>query len=189
MARLSGSALPGGGTCLVRKPSWWVSITRMANKNTITPICPAILRSRLSPARSRRARSVNKRISHSRTGVGSLRRTIVDRTSPPCLDVDDGIGLPAVLMARSDGAEKRAGSASPTHLAGSASDHAGQPVSFTAGAMPSPRRQPHQRLRRNSIKVVPRLPFKFQDTLLVRIKSPLRCSRKYTASNVLTDNV
>jgi len=42
-----------------------------------------------------------------RTGVGSLRRTILDRTSPPCLDVDDGLRLPTVPKARSGGAEKK----------------------------------------------------------------------------------
>ena len=82
MVRLNGLALPGPSTCRAMKPRWWESIARIASVNTISPICPATPRSRLSPARSRRAGSANKRISNSRKNWASI--TSKDDPGPDC---------------------------------------------------------------------------------------------------------
>lgn len=124
-ARPNVLALPVPSTCRERKLGWWVSIIRMMS--AILPLEPTG-RHPDQGSCGRNQGALDLRTStpttQRRAGTGSLRRTILERTSPPCPDVDDGIRLLTVPTARSGGTEKKSPRpTSHTFLPSSAPSH------------------------------------------------------------------
>lgn len=91
-----------------RMPGWWATIARMANANSISPIC---CRHPDQGSDRRDQGALDMRASPSatqgRTRPGPLRGPVLGRAPPPRLDDDDGLCLPAKPPDRSGGTEKK----------------------------------------------------------------------------------